>query len=74
METWGSWTFGEENENLLAKTLGKFAADQCNLDVQKTSFLSTLTALPEVSIYYYLYHMCRYIYIENPQENNYLQT
>lgn len=61
METWGSWTFGEENKHLLTETLDKIRADECNLRVDiQNNFLSALIALPKVSIYYYLYHMCRY--------------
>lgn len=50
METWGSWTFHDENEHLLAEVLNKFAADQCDLDSSKKVILSSLASNSKVSI------------------------
>ncbi|XP_025207678.1 uncharacterized protein LOC112603366 [Melanaphis sacchari] len=44
METWGNWTFNNENEDLLAKVLNKFASNQCSLDTPKKVLLSSLAA------------------------------
>lgn len=48
METWGSWTFSKDNEQLLAKVLDKFASDQCNLDTPRRVLLSSLAAVSKV--------------------------
>lgn len=49
MENWGSWTFSEENENLLADVLKEFATDQCSLDASRKAALATLAAMSKVS-------------------------
>lgn len=45
METWGNWTFNNENEDLLTGVLNKFASNQCSLDTPKKVLLSSLATL-----------------------------
>jgi len=52
METWGNWKFNNENEDLLAEVLNKFASNQCNLDTPKKVLLSSLATLSKVCTYY----------------------
>jgi len=56
METWGNWTFNNENEDLLAEVLNKFASNQCSLDTPKKVLLSSLATLSKVCTSNYLYH------------------